>query len=190
MWWRAKVWSLSWWRTLPPAVCLITLFTLVTSRQTPHPKRLNCTTNHPHRRKPNMSSEKFSRNAVWVHFSVIPQRRVVVNFSGFNNVLYLQYMPIDNKHYKETQFRLGMKLVHFVKASGLFLGWLNIINDNQEIIFNPESRAIADDYSCSKQLWKRWTSCNTIKQITIGTKMPGSSTKNHYIIHSNMDSYI
>lgn len=55
VWQRAKVWWLSWWRTLPPAVFLITLFTPVTLSKLLFPKRLHRTTNHRNRYKLNPS---------------------------------------------------------------------------------------------------------------------------------------
>lgn len=62
-----------------------------------------------------MSHERSNRSAACLHFSATT---VALNF-----IMQFIYMPKDNKHVKEMQFHLGMKLVCFVYASGLFF-WL------------------------------------------------------------------
>ena len=108
-------------RNFSPGVCLITLFTLVTSQQTPHPKRLSCRSNHPNKcckknsipAKPELMSLPYLRGD-W-------QALTLRVWKWFNNVLYSQ--TYGQRAFQEVGFHLGVKLVCFVWASGLFL-WL------------------------------------------------------------------
>lgn len=118
---RAEVGVLSWWRTLPPAVCLITLFTLVTSQQNPSSKETPLLSKPFQQAKVKYGPKRDSA-AAWVQLPCNTSKESGISVQR-GLILCFTHISIENKHVK---WWISIRNETFVWASGLScFGWLN-----------------------------------------------------------------